>query len=357
MKIHFKLTVLLSAVAVLISLTGCKEITTTTKIFPDGSCERTIEVPGDSAAVDSVFTGPFFMPVDSTWLITHKKDTTWKTTGVKGGKKTERNDNKRNIAQKRFRKVADMNRLYEKQGKDALQVRVQAGLVRKFRWFNTFYEYTETIKPAGPYPNTPIQDFLKREELDMYYIDEDTLDLDEKTEQWLWKAYFEELFAALVRASETMPDQKLTSELIRASKDSLFAAFKRADSDNIENGAELTAFLAKFYRSRAVTRWKGPMDDVMKSLAKKQEFVFDLNSDSYENSVIMPGLIYDTNASTVEGNRAVWKYKGNRLFWEDYVMRVESRVVNGWAIWVTGGLLLAALAGLVLTTVLRKRPA
>jgi hypothetical protein len=53
----------------------------------------------------------------------------------------------------------------------------------------------------------------------------------------------------------------------------------------------------------------------------------------------------------------VWKYKGNRLFWEDYVMRVESRVVNTWAIWVTGGLLLAAMAGLALTAMRRKRPA
>jgi hypothetical protein len=96
------------------------------------------------------------------------------------------------------------------------------------------------------------------------------------------------------------------------------------------------------------------MDEAMKSMQKKQEFFLSLDTDSYANEIIMPGLILDTNASTVEGNKAVWKFKGNRLFWENYVMRVESRVVNTWAIWTTAGLLLAGLAGLLVASIRRK---
>ncbi|HEX9934229.1 MAG TPA: hypothetical protein VGB38_03445, partial [bacterium] len=95
-------------------------------------------------------------------------------------------------------------------------------------------------------------------------------------------------------------------------------------------------------------------DEVAKSIIRKQEFLMALDTESYVNEIIMPGLIFDTNASTVEGNKAVWKFDGKRLFWENYVLRVESRVANPWAIWVTAGLFLAALAVLTVSFIRRK---
>jgi len=354
MKIHIKAILFFTIIVLAVSFTGCREITTTTRIFPDGSCERTIVVPGDSTVVDSVFAGPFPMPVDSTWKITYKMDSTFRTVDVGKGKKKERKDNKRILAQKQFQNVSALNRLYGTKRKDSLQVKVDVCLNKKFRWFNTFYQYTETIRPIVLFRNVPIKNFMTPEELSLYYIKEDTLHLDKKVDQWLWKAAFEDVFEALVYASETFPDKILTPEAIHASKDSLFAAFKRADlGDNLES-KKLAIFLSKFYGNNAVNMWRPQLDEVAKSIIRKQEFLMALDTESYVNEIIMPGLIFDTNASTVEGNKAVWKFDGKRLFWENYVLRVESRVANPWAIWVTAGLFLAALAVLTVSFIRRK---
>jgi hypothetical protein len=52
-------------------------------------------------------------------------------------------------------------------------------------------------------------------------------------------------------------------------------------------------------------------------MQKKQEFLVGLDSDSYVNVVVMPGLWLDTNAPTVEGGTVKWKMKSNRFYWED----------------------------------------
>ena len=69
----------------------------------------------------------------------------------------------------------------------------------------------------------------------------------------------------------------------------------------------------------------------------------------YTNEVIMPGLILDTNAKDVEGNSVQWKFDYNRFLWEDYTMWVESRVVNRWAMILTGILCMILVAGLIWT--------
>ena len=56
----------------LIWITGCKEITTTTTIHPDGSCDRIVEVEGDSS--DVVDYSYFPVPKGDSWTVTQKRD-------------------------------------------------------------------------------------------------------------------------------------------------------------------------------------------------------------------------------------------------------------------------------------------
>jgi len=349
---------LLCAILAVAALTGCREITTTTRVFSDGSCERTIDVTGDSVTVDSVFTGPFPMPVDSTWRITQRVDSTQKTTQVKAGKKTEKNDKRTIVATKRFPHVADLNRLYPKKGRDSLKVRVDVRLGRRFRWFNTFIEYRETYKACTPFRRVPITDFLSPRELSLYYLKEDTLKLDKKVEQWLARSYFEELFHAMLQAADSIPIPDLDAGVLHKSRETLFTALLNLDNQKsggeMFDGQKILKFLEGFYRNKNIGKWSLNIDKAMKAIEKKQEFLMNLDSDSYVNRVVMPGLILDTNAPSVEGNTVEWKLKSNRFYWEDYVMRVESRVVNRWAIWVTAALLLAVLAALAVLVIRRK---
>jgi hypothetical protein len=193
---------LLCAILTLAALTGCREITTTTQIFSDGSCERTIKCSGDSTDFHSTFAGPFPLPVDSTWNITQKADSTTGTTEIKAGKTTEKGNNRITIASKRFKSIHDLNRLYRKKWKDSLTVEVEIRLDRRFRWFNTFFEYRETYKACTPFTKVKIEDFLTPKEQSLIYIKGDTLGLDKKVDQWLLKSYFEEFFEAVAECAD-----------------------------------------------------------------------------------------------------------------------------------------------------------
>jgi hypothetical protein len=357
MNLSKKIPGLFLAALIVMALAGCREITTTTRVFPDGSCERTIEIPDESSPADSVFTGPFPLPVDSTWKVTEKVDSSKTTTHVNGGKKIEEKKNRTVTATKRFPKVSDLNLLYRTKSNDSLKVRVDVRLDGKFRWFNTFFKYTETYKACIPFELVPIHDFLSKEELALYYQKEDTLKLDKKVEQWLARSYFEELFQALLQSARTTPVTGLDTTVLNGRKEELFTAFMAEDdkkSNETFNATQTMLFLEKFYRNPGVRKWSATVEKALKSMEKKQEFLVGLDSDSYVNRVVMPGLILDTNAPSVEGGTVEWKMKSSRFYWEDFVMTVESRVVNRWAIWVTAGLLLAMLGALAVSLIKRK---
>jgi hypothetical protein len=251
--------------------------------------------------------------------------------------------------------VSDLNLAYSQKDGRSPRVSIDIQLKRRFRWFNTFYEYRETYKACTPFTRVPISDFLTQQEQSLYYIKNDTLGLDKKVDQWLLKSYFEEFFDTVATCAESTPVKNLSPEVVRGRKQELFEAFKSFEQKSNDFDIQKTLrFLEGFYRNKGVAAWSDRLDTAMKGIFKKQEFLMDLDSDSYVNRVIMPGLILDTNASSVEGMTVEWKLKSSRFCWEDYVMRVESRVVNRWAIWVTAALLLAVLAALAVSLIRRK---
>ena len=78
--------------------------------------------------------------------------------------------------------------------------------------------------------------------------------------------------------------------------------------------------------------------------ATKRMEVSDRAEGEYVNTVVMPGVIIATNASEVRGTTVVWRFTHEHLALMDYPMHVESRVINLWAIIVTGLVVLSALA-------------
>ncbi|MBU4445439.1 MAG: hypothetical protein L6422_00755 [Candidatus Marinimicrobia bacterium] len=69
----------------------------------------------------------------------------------------------------------------------------------------------------------------------------------------------------------------------------------------------------------------------------------------------MPGLLIDTNAETVEGNKVVWEVGTGKFFLRDFEMWAESRIVNRWAIPVTAVILLVICGGLVIAVFRRRK--
>ena len=123
-----------------------------TKIFPDGSCERTMIARGDSSDVNSKL---FVIDIDSSW----SRDLKWDF---------DSSENKRIFiltVKKHFESVAEMNSEFHKSTRSADHPLTSQLLVKKFRWFYTRYEYNETYHQQFPFKYFPISDYLTPEEI------------------------------------------------------------------------------------------------------------------------------------------------------------------------------------------------
>jgi hypothetical protein len=348
MESNMKKAVRLFPAVLLILAAGCREYETSTVIHPDGSCDRSTAVTRESddstrAAADLAVLAP-----GPGWTM---KDTVISQTAK------EIQGQKRYIyrATRTFKRVRDLDRLLNADttgGGPRLIVSVR--MDRKFRWFNTFYDYRETYSIRSFFADVPVTDFMTRKELDLYYQKEDTLDLKGKADAWFTEGYGRFVVGRLVRMAEGHPLPGLGPERVRAESDSVKSLLFRNMKTLEEDSTALIQLLDSRFRNPRFGEWRIPLDSLQADIQRTWETLMEIGSDSYVCSVAMPGLIMDTNAPTVEGNKAEWKFEGERCQMEPYEMRVESRVVNRWAVWVTGLLVLAAVAVFILGAARKK---
>ncbi len=314
---------------------GCREIKTTTTIFPNGSCERIVTVEGDSSEIAD---RSFPVPRDPSWSIDLKTE----------------NDKLIQTAKKKFRSVADLNDELRTIDEDTLQVNIRVVLQKRFRWFNTFYTYRESYESYNPYPWFPISDYMSEEELAIYYINEDSLDLDDKMDEWAKDNIFEEFIHVLLENAESAKIPNLTTEWIRSKRDTLYHYLWEMDTEEFVSD-EVLQICENVLETTAIWEFKDSIEKIGQQINEKNEFLFSpLMNTGFENNVIMPGLIIATNAKTVEGNRVSWDIEGKFFLWENYEMWIESRVINRWALW-TSILLFLGIASLLTIASIRKR--
>ena len=326
------LRVLIIIVVGVMLASGCREIETTTKIFPDGSCERTVAVNEDSTELVNCF---FPIPRDSSWMFTQENSDEY-------------------IAMKKFKKVSDLNEELLPPNDTTLQVIIQVKLDKRFRWFHTLFTYRETYKDYNPFRRVPISDYLSEEDLALFYINDDTLDIENKTDAWSTETIFQELYQALLQGAKDIDDPELTPEQIQSKKESLFNNIMDLDYEEREVDKVLQA-CEESLKNPSVWKLKPKMTKVTDELKRKQDLMFETHFTDFTNSVIMPGLIIDTNAETIEGNKVTWDIAGRHFLWRDYEMWVESRVVNVWAIGVSVLVFLFMAVLMVMASLWKRR--
>ncbi|MCK4447983.1 MAG: hypothetical protein KAW56_13000 [Candidatus Marinimicrobia bacterium] len=348
-------------IAMLMILTGCREITTTTRIFSDGSCERTVFIEGDSS---DVFSGSYPLPLDSSWTFDIKKDTSEKVQYFYSAKKS-------------FKRVSDLNNEYLYDSVSTFsKIDRSIKLKKHFRWFFTILTYREIYRDANPFKQIPVSDYLSDDEINILFADDDDPkyfagkdslknteiknEVEEKFEIWLGISVFEEFYQAFLQGAVQLGDSNLTQEIIISKKDILTKtiladtiSFFDIDEEKLIDS--LITICEYTFQTPCVWKLLEEGNYTFRELKNKLSTIENVWSEGYTNEVLMPGLLIDTNAETIEGNKVVWDVEIDKYFLKDFEMWVESRIVNRWAVPVTAVIIVVICIGLVVAAFRRRK--
>jgi hypothetical protein len=309
-------------VLVLLTASGCKkDKKTTTKINSDGSCVRTVVVNPVSDTSSS-----FPVPIDKSWETRLEGDT-----------------EKVYIASKRFDDANQMNNEYKKTEKVGIDLKFE----KKFRWFFTYFNYQETYKPCFQIQRIPIRTFLTKEEYVQYENGDTSKAFKKRMDEFLTANIFEEFYRQLIDSVESLHDPSLPVSIFVAKKQDI-------DFDKMEHDTkDIVAYLERVLGLKLQDKLERQIDGVTKSIDAKVQFMINAGGD-YINEVVMPGIVLNTNANTVEGNKVVWHFNEDKFTFISYTMNVESRIANPWATYATGAAVIVLVVFLMVPRLRRK---
>jgi hypothetical protein len=334
-----------------LSLSGCLDITSTSKVNTDGSIVRTVTFKGDSA---EVCEGKFPIVLDSSW-----------TTQITRPSPTSRKDYTL-TATRTFRNVEEMNKVLGGTFGRTLQYRFS--LDKSFDWFFTVYRYTETSLPYAQYTSVPITDYLSLQEVAL--VTQDTLgDFDKRLpstrgdslamenlipreQEWEWRNRFEPVFSEFLVGVRSLNNSSLTPGMVESAKESLYKKSEYAlDKGNIDS---LRMIFKAVLKTPLVDKaWESNTQGI-EEVRRRFDFEKLTRSHKYFTNVVMPGLITGSNAKKIEANTASWQDYNEFAHRFEYTMWVESRLVNWWAV-IIAIVLVAAIVTTLLISAFRRR--
>ena len=305
-------------VLLMLTASGCLEVKIKTTVHPDGSCERVETVTANAPELPEA---AFPIPTDSSW------ETGW----------TKRDNKERDYlytATKRFESPEALAREFSHIAIDSTRLRISPVIEKRFRWFFTYLTYKETYHVFCPYTLIPASRVLSEEEIRRISAGEENDTLKKKLDEWRGRNMYEGFYLALLHGARRLGDPTLLPDSIARRKEELFQVIQR-DTTTKDDLDRTLVLIGRFFRSNAVLRLRpelqiawGQAEDMM----KREE---SANGD-YTNTVVMPGMVLDTNADEVKGTTVSWKFSADQFLLRDYPMWVESRVMNIWAVVLTG---------------------
>ncbi len=310
---------------------GCKEISVKTKVNSDGSIERVYSIESDSEIDDGIF--PF--QIDSTWKVNAKQNP--------DTKKFLHTARKVYSSPDEFKKDSSLQFIYGRK-------KVELEIDEKFRWFYTYYSYKEVYHSLTVFNKIPMTDFFTDEEIKDIEAGNDTSYLKEKVEEWQQLNFYEVLYEMLYKKAGEFNSGDISQPALKSKKEELFKAL--VNNKNNPETEEVIKTLKAVFKTDAVTQWRSTVDEFIELFEKELDNLS--NGDKFSNDVILPGLILNTNARSIDGGRLTWRFTGDIFSMSDYEMFAESRSANEFAFIVTAALFLVILT-LLLLPVIRKR--
>ena len=316
---------------------GCKKIEIRTQVHEDGSLERIVTV--DSSAVNWC---AYPVPRGGDWTVEFNEDESGDTVYV---------------ARRLFRDAAELNGEFDRSAEDSLRINSRVELDVKFRWFTTRLIYRERFMLFSPFRHFLLDSVMTAEEREKYMTGAEDSTLEEKLQSWDSRVIPEQLYRILLGAAYRLRDPGLPVELIRQRKQELFEAIGEMDLEESADAylAALLSACEKALETTAIRRLEDDIAPFAESLAAYFHMAEKMIGEEYENTVVMPGLILDTNAPELEGNRVTWTFDADDFHYRDREMWVESRIVNRTMIAITAFVLLLLMAALIAGALTARR--
>ena len=336
---------MITALAILvISLSACREITVSTLVNDDGSFTRTITVSGDSS---EAFKNELPYPVDTSWSMTSKKDTTGKGKFIV-------------TYTRHFRNCDELTAEIGRDTSWKKQLVRSIGIKKRFGFFYSHVEYKEVYKAANPFTALPYKDHLTPEDITWLNRSHAILGpadsikskaAEDKALAYLAESATAEIEKILADGIRKLNDPRLEVKQVREFHDSIRNALTNG---KFTEGSALIDAYRGWTGNPAVDRLREMQPPLFREFERKAGFLENLlTMEGFQATAEMPGLITGTNSSALSGNRVGWNVFPMAFLLEDYTMTVESRVINVWA-FVLSGIVLLALISLLVVKALKK---
>lgn len=368
-KIHFMI------ITAVIIFSSCEPADMTTIVHENGSCTRIFSSKADPAFIaGDTSHNPFPVALTDGWKIRWKYDgqqtfNDWPGKGV-----SEQITDTIPIHAfathyySSIQKMADSFRF----SKDHPwhQFKIIPRLEKKFRWFYTYYTYTE-IYPKLPLKiKVPFDKYMTADEYSFWLTGRPDLcegmsgneannytrSLEKKFNLWMLQNVWEEQYAALLNHLEYFPGHPSPGKMLEQ-KDSIFQQLILHSADNsfeLNTAGVLNtgSTLNKYFHTNAFSKLDHSDDSIMRIIKNPPalETFGNYNGVSFNYKLLMPGRLLSTNGLN-KNDTLMWKIDAFRMLKEAYVVKAESRKLN---VLITILSMLFATAGIVFFVIKRK---
>ncbi|HRO85750.1 MAG TPA: hypothetical protein PK110_13070 [Niabella sp.] len=341
---------------------GCNPTDMTTIIHDDGSCTRFFSqtvspefMQGDTSK------NPFPVDLDANWKVkwsyrTPDYHSHWPVKEWKW----EKNDTDKiitAIAIREFKSVKEMSDSFRfKSDYGWHDLRVNAQLEKKFRWFYTFYTYKETFPQLPIKYKIPIDKYLTKDEASFWLtgrpnllqgmngieIKDFTADLENKFGRWMLENIWEMQYEALLTHLNLFPNAP-DKEKVKNAKDNLFKIVQKLDLDKALN-FNIGRLLNNYFKTSAFDSLADEENAAMKPITEPEDIrtFSNFNSQSINYKLMMPGKLMETNGA-VSNDTISWKVDSYRMMNSAFQLQATSKKFNIWPSFVSAIIVIAGL--------------
>ncbi len=322
-----------------LGLTSCEQnATIETIVSSDGSITRKIVLKDADSA--SAHKNVFGINENSGWT-------------VESNQSAEKSNKKEITFSKSFQSIDDANA--EMNTADEKTFHIRSDIEKKFRWFYTYYRYSDTYGSLNRMKYARQEDYFTPEDFafisrlpaegkpmskaDSFFLEKLG---DRIYDDFAARGFYEESFEAMLKALEATDVAPAWRDSVKARKETYFRELIAEEPDNFDDYAPLFHKIKGFPGDNSAI--KEAYQELIKDFEGRSNFMTTAVNMKLVHVIELPGAVLTTNADSVHNNRAYWAPPALRYMLSDYTMYAESRSLNTWTVVLSAVIVIATIA-------------